>query len=953
MRLFDLLPLPRRGSAAAFAAVLTLAGCATRESTAPAPISLAVASPSGIVISQVYGGGGNSGATFRNDFIELFNASDTVVSLAGWSVQYASSAGTSWQITPLTGSISPGSFYLVRQAAGTGGTVDLPTPDATGSIAMSATAGKVALVNATTSLNPSSGCPRAASVQDFVGFGTAANCSETAPTATLSNTTAAIRRGAGTIDTDNNASDFVTGTPTPRNASVAVPSVASTVPTNAAVSVPAGDNLSVTFNRAVTASPDWLTLSCSVSGARPVAISGGPVTFVIDPATDLPGGETCTATVLAANIVALSDAALRMAADYTWRFTIASGDPCSNTAVTRAYDIQGSGASTPLAGQSVTTRGVVVGDYEGTTGLRGFYLQDVTGDGNPATSDAVFVFDFSNSNRVRVGDLVVVTGTAGENQGQTQVSASTITTCGTGTVAATDIVFPAASPTYLEQFEGMLVRVPQTMSVTETFQLGRFGHVTVASGGRLAQPTNVTTPGAAALALQATNDLRRLIIDDDLQTQNIDPIPFARGAQPLSASNTLRGGDAVTGVSGVLTWTWGGNAASGNAWRLRPLGSLGGTLPNFVATNARTTAPTPVGGTLKVGALNLLNYFNTFGSACTLGVSGPTAGSNGCRGANNTAEFERQAVKTVAAITGMNVDVLGIVEIENDGYGPTSAIADLVTRLNTADGAGTWAFIDADAGATQVDALGNDAIKVGLLYKPARVQPVGTTAVLNTTAFVNGGTASPLNRPAIAQAFQQPNQGRVVVSVNHFKSKGSGSGCVDLGDGQGNCNAVRVIAAQQLAAWLASDPTRTGERDVLVLGDLNAYAKEDPISALIGAGFTNLIERFNGAAAYSYGFDGQWGYLDHALASASLRSQIAGVTEWHINADEPSVLDYNTEFKTPSLVTSLFAADAFRVSDHDPIIVGLNLVPTLRPDRSNFPTPAPVPAPGTGVLSRP
>jgi hypothetical protein len=494
------------------------------------------------------------------------------------------------------------------------------------------------------------------------------------------------------------------------------------------------------------------------------------------------------------------------------------------------------------------------------------------------------------------------------------------------------------------------------MFVTETFQLGRFGQVTVASGGRLSQPTNVTTPGPAALALQAENNLRTLIIDDASQAQNPDPIPFARGGQPLSASNTLRGGDEVTGLTGVLTFTWGGNAASGNAFRLRPINALNASLPSFVARNARPLTPASVGGTLKVGALNLLNYFNTFGGACTFGVGGPNAGSNGCRGADNAEEFERQAVKTVAAITGMNVDVLGIVEIENDGYGSSSAIADLVTRLNAASGAGTWAFIDPDAATGMLNSLGTDAIKVGLLYKPAKVRPVGQTAVLNTAAFVTGGTGTNLNRPAIAQAFQQPNRARVVISVNHFKSKASSSACVDLGDGQGNCNAIRVVAAQQLATWLASDPTRTGDTDALVLGDLNAYAKEDPITTLVAGGFRNLVEQFNGAGAYSYVFGGQWGYLDHALASPSLQSQVTGVTTWHINADEPSVLDYNTEFKTPALVTSLFAPDAFRVADHDAIIVGLNLT-TLRPEVTNWPTPESAPevpvAPLSGTRSRP
>jgi DNA/RNA endonuclease G (NUC1) len=167
---------------------------------------------SGIVISQVYGGGGNSGATYKNDFIELHNIGATPVSLNGWSVQYAASGGTSWQKTDLTGTLQPGLYYLVQEGAGSGGTTALPTPNASGGIAMSATAGKVALVSNNTLLTGS--CPLGAPVVDFVGFGTAANCAEGSPTPTLSNTTAALR---GNADTDNNAADFTVGAPNPRN----------------------------------------------------------------------------------------------------------------------------------------------------------------------------------------------------------------------------------------------------------------------------------------------------------------------------------------------------------------------------------------------------------------------------------------------------------------------------------------------------------------------------------------------------------------------------------------------------------------------------------------------------------------------------------------------------------------------------------------------------------------
>jgi predicted extracellular nuclease len=325
--------------------------------------------------------------------------------------------------------------------------------------------------------------------------------------------------------------------------------------------------------------------------------------------------------------------------------------------------------------------------------------------------------------------------------------------------------------------------------------------------------------------------------------------------------------------------------------------------------------------------MNLLNYFNTFPPlVCNNGVGGPPTD---CRGADDAFEFGRQWPKTVQAILATGADVIGIVEIENDGYGPTSAIADLVGKLNAATALGTFAYVNADAEIGQSNALGTDAIKVGLIYKPSAVMPIGATAALNTVAFVNGGDSGPRSRPALAQAFQTPSGGRFVAVVNHLKSKGSACDAPDANDGQGNCNGVRTLAAEELAAWLATDPTRVGEAGVLVLGDLNSYAQEDPIVALRTAGFTNLVEDLTGPTAYSFVFDGQWGYLDYALSNVVLRSQVTGVAEFHINADEPSVLDYNDDFKSEGQLTSLYAPDQFRIADHDPIVVGLELVPAL------------------------
>jgi uncharacterized protein len=603
---------------------------------------------------------------------------------------------------------------------------------------------------------------------------------------------------------------------------------------------------------------------------------------------------------------------------------VPTASPCVSAPFTPAFAIQGRGAATPIPGP-VTTVGVVVGAYQGPApALRGFYLQDATGDGDASTSDAVFVFT-DDAQSVSLGEVVRVTGEAEEAAGQTQVRAASVEACGVrSTIAPVDILLPVAEVETLERYEGMLVRFPQTLTVTEHFQLARFGQVVLSAGGRLRQPTDVVPPGDSARALQARNDRHRIIVDDELNAQNREPIVFGRGGAPLSAANTLRGGDEITGLVGVLTYTSAGNAASGAAYRVRPIGALGGGAPAFRASNARPVAAPAVGGTLRVASFNLLNYSNTFGNACTNGVNGAVSS---CRGASNAEEFARQRAKTVAALRVLDADIVGVIEIENDGYGAESAIADLVRELNAGPSGDAYAFVDVDAATGRVNALGDDGIKVGLLYKPSRVRPVARTAVLGTEAFVTGGDRVPRNRPSLAQAFEQDDGARLVVNVNHLKSKGGACAEPDAGDGQAECNAVRVRAAMLLRDWLATDPTGANDPDVLILGDLNAYAREDPVVRLEAAGYVNLTRAFVGAGSYSYGFDGQWGSLDHALASASLRAQVVGATDVHINADEPTALDFNTEFKSPAMRDALYAPDPFRSSDHDPVLVGLSLQP--------------------------
>ena len=230
--------------------------------------------------------------------------------------------------------------------------------------------------------------------------------------------------------------------------------------------------------------------------------------------------------------------------------------------------------------------------------------------------------------------------------------------------------------------------------------------------------------------------------------------------------------------------------------------------------------------------------------------------------------------------------------------------------------------------------MGNDEITVGFLYRSDRVETVGDAATLSMAPFDD------LNRQPLAQTFRlKGSNDGVTIAVNHFKSKGCGSAegtNADQNDGQGCWNPVRTQAAQALASWLAGDATGTGEPDVLIIGDLNAYAKEDPIRALASAGYTDLLAAYVGEQAYSYVFYGQAGYLDHALANTALAGKIADTTVWPINADEPRALDYNTEFKTPEQQASFYAPDAYRASDHDPVIVALNLNTQSPADRADL-----------------
>jgi predicted extracellular nuclease len=577
-------------------------------------------------------------------------------------------------------------------------------------------------------------------------------------------------------------------------------------------------------------------------------------------------------------------------------------------AVFKIHEVQGSGLSSPLSGQTVTVEAVVTAVKPG---LNGYYLQeeDADADANPGTSEGLFVFSPPTVGQVAAGQLVRVAGTVGEfigtNSSQTQLTNVTVTPLEPAVPlpTVTPVTFPVPSTAYLERFEGMRVELVDELVISEYFNYDRFGEVVLAKPldgqDRLHTPTAVVDPGAPAQALAAEQALRIITLDDYFSGQNPTTIPHPGNGEPFSTANTFRGGDTVTGVVGVIDHTFG-------LYRIQPT-----AYGEYEAVNPRPTDAPAVGGSIQVASFNVLNYFLTLdqsGNRC-----GPLLNQD-CRGADSQLEFDRQRVKIVEAIAALDADVVGLMEMENSsGVEPAE---DLVEGLNDLVGAGTYAYIDTGV-------IGTDAIRLGFLYQPGKVTPVGDYAILDST--VDPRFDDTRNRPMLTQTFDEVATGaRVTVSVNHLKSKGSACGPEDpdTGDGQGNCNLTRLAAAEAIADFLAGDPTDSGDPDHLVIGDLNSYDREDPIHALVEAGYTDLVKKFGGEFAYGYVFDGKVGYLDHALSNESLTPQVTGASEWHINADEPDILDYNLDFGRPD---TFFTPDQYRSSDHDPVLIGLNL----------------------------
>ncbi|ERS50814.1 MULTISPECIES: ExeM/NucH family extracellular endonuclease [unclassified Corynebacterium] len=777
------------------------------------------------------------GASFSNDFIELYNPTDAAIDLTGWSVEYFASNGSSGGKITLSGTIAPHGYYLVQGAAGNGQAQALPTPDAQGKVNMSGTKGSVQLADAT------------GNTIDLVGYG-AASKSEGAATGSLSNDTSASRNAAG-ADTDDNSADFTIGAPSPTNSGNESPAPQ-----------PGGSDNS--------------------AGSE-----------------NLPAPE----------------------------------------GITPIAEIQGPGDTSPLEGQNVATQGVVTGVWsEG--GLNGFTIQ-TGGTGKEATdaSQALFVHMGKKGadKYPSIGDSVEVTGQVSEYYGATQVSASSLKQLDT----ALEEVTPLAVDELLqgdsarESFEHMLIQ-PGTHTVTNNYSLNQYGEVGLAPGDEaFRQPSDVHSPSTdpnSDLQKLAKDNAEKLVTLDDgrtrdyLRTDKDTPLPYIAqdGGKTIKS---LRTTDTVEFQHPVIV------GYSHDQWRFQPTepvtGETAGTdLPISweESRDAELHAVDDVKGEYTIGAFNVLNYFTSLGeefggSAYTDREGNKVTVNRGkTRGAYTESALKDQERKIVAAINGLDADVIGLSEIE-DGYAVTGdfnqrdkALKRLTEKLNEAAGSEKWAFVPSPS-KEQVPEH-PDVIRTAFIYHKDVVKPVGESRIFQDPRF--SGTA----REPLAQEFQPLNSDdeSFVAVANHFKSKGSvAKGDEDSGDGQGNNPNVRNAQAQAvLDALHKQDDWK--DKPLFALGDFNTYTHETALDVFRNDGFTVPAEKYGADTSYQFG--GLLGTLDHVLANEVASGALDDAQVWNINADEPVAFEYSRRNYN---AVDFYDDSPFRASDHDPVKVGFTL----------------------------
>lgn len=664
--------------------------------------------------------------------------------------------------------------------------------------------------------------------------------------------------------------------------------------------------------------------------------------------------------------------------DGTWRDPAVNTSGASNDGTGGGGEellistIQGTGSASDYVGLQVKVSAVVTHVTS-----NGFYVQeeDADVDLDAMTSEGIFVYT-GGGVAVSLGDLVKVEGTVEERYGMTQITSVTSTEIVMGGMdlpAWAEVELSPDGVQNYEALEGMRVKVvsgtDDPLTVIKNFNLDRYGELGISAGNQT-QPTQIydaqTQAGEIAALIEA-NKNSSLLLDDGSSAQNPDSFDFLPGGAGDNGNGILDSGDnfsdngttvrlgseIVGDVEGIMNFAFG-------QWRA----TVTNTLEFDESTNsgARSDTPDDVGGTLQVASYNVLNFFNTLDDGSLTGPNGDLRP----RGADTAEEFARQSSKIVKGIIGTGAEVIALQEIENNGHGEDSAIATLVDMLNAKGTAANYAYVDPTG---SEGTLGTDAISTGIIYDANSVTLVHSDYVIfeEPSAATTNAIATEIanaigfdfdtyqrNRPSVAATFVDNASGETFTVVSsHFKSKGPSklnkladaakahlaNGGTDItqeqldalladpnfdqGDGQGFWNAVRTDGAVELADWIANDYNGGGTTNVLMLGDMNAYAEEDPVQHLDDtAGLTDLIDTFIGQEnAYSYVFDGQRGTLDQGFADSSLAALVTGVTEWHINADEPDLIGYDNTYTD----SGFYNDGVFASSDHDPLIVGLNL----------------------------
>ena len=605
--------------------------------------------------------------------------------------------------------------------------------------------------------------------------------------------------------------------------------------------------------------------------------------------------------------------------------------PTEPADVVAIADIQGTGDASPLVGAQATTRGKVTAVYP-TGGFNGYYIQTpgTGGDLGPdhAASHGLFIFSAATAGQVAVGDYVQVSGTVGEYYGLTQL---TVAAGGMSKLAEPAPEVKPAAVTWpaeeaqREALEGMLLAPQGEFTVTDNYTLNQYAEIGLAAGtDPLVQPTAVAPVGSPEhAAVVADNAAKAVKLDDGASTNFLSAANQGKPLPYLTTEDPLRIGAAATFTTSVIL------DYRNSAWKFQPLTELtpanAAAVQPAVFEDTRTAAPQSVGGNLKLASFNVLNYFSTTGdqlSGCTYyndRAGTPVTVRGGCdaRGAANEASLERQQAKIVSAINALGADVVGLMEIENSaalGKDRDAALAHLTAALNEA-APGTWDYVRSPADLPDDE----DVIRTAFIYRTAAAEPVGESVILNDESVFSNA------REPLAQAFKPAggaDSESFVAIANHFKSKGSAPDSGENADtGQGGWNADRVRQARAVAAFADSVAADTGTERVFLLGDFNSYAAEDPMQVFAEAGYVNLGK---GTGKHSYAFSGLVGSLDHVLASPAAAEDVTGTDIWNINSVEPLALEYS---RYNYNVTDFHAPDPYRSSDHDPILVGLDLNP--------------------------